>query len=254
MSLIAAGVGLAGNLIGAFGAGKRRRAAKRRADAAQRKFDQLEANRQDIINPYAGAASQLSNPFANLPVATQAAEMQAQQTDLSLASTLDTLRATGAGAGGATALAQAALQGKQGVAASIEQQEARNQQLRAQGEQALQQQLFDADVRGKSFVFGQQEKREQTGLDRAQQQLTNAQLQEEQARQEQQGFLGSALGNVAGLAAGGLFGGGAGAGATSLAGQASQALNVVGNAGDTLKNLNLNVTQGNQFMNTNFGG
>ena len=255
MSLIGAGVGLVGNLIGAFGAGKRRRAAKRRADAAQRKFDQLEANRQDVINPYAGAASQLSNPYANLTVATQAAEMQDQQTDLSLASTLDTLRATGAGAGGATALAQAALKGKQGVAASIEQQEAKNQQLRAQGQQALEQNLFNADVRGKAFVFGQQEKRQQQGLDRTQQQLTNAQLQQEQSRQEQQGFLGAAVGNVAGLAAGGLFGGSGGADATSQAGATTgQVSNVIGGSGgDTLKNLNLNVTQGNQFMNTNYG-
>ena len=44
------------------------------------------------------------------------------------------------GAGGATALAQAAAQSKQGISASIEQQETQNQKLRAQGEQTLQQQ------------------------------------------------------------------------------------------------------------------
>ena len=48
--------------------------------------------------------------------------------------------ATGASAGGATALAQAALQSKRGVSASIEQQEADNQKLAARGEQFLQQQ------------------------------------------------------------------------------------------------------------------
>ena len=57
------------------------------------------------------------------------------QADIALANTLDTLRATGAGAGGATALAQAALQSKQGVSASIEKQEVQNQALKAQGEQ-----------------------------------------------------------------------------------------------------------------------
>ena len=35
--------------------------------------------------------------------------MQAEEADIALANTLDTLRATGASAGGATALAQAAL-------------------------------------------------------------------------------------------------------------------------------------------------
>ena len=46
--------------------------------------------------------------------------MQVEEADIALANTLDTLRATGASAGGATALAQAALQSKKGVAASIE--------------------------------------------------------------------------------------------------------------------------------------
>ena len=68
-----------------------------------------------------------------------------EQSDIALANTLDTLRATGAGAGGATALAQAALQSKQNVAASIESQEAQNEKLRAQGQQQMEQQrLADA--------------------------------------------------------------------------------------------------------------
>ena len=80
----------------------------------------------------------LKNRYANIGVATQAAEMQIEEADISLANTLDTMRATGASAGGATALAQAALRSKKGVAASIEQQEAQNEKLRAQGEQRLQ--------------------------------------------------------------------------------------------------------------------
>ncbi len=101
---------------------------------------------------FEGIRETLTNPFANLTVADQAAQMQAQQTDLALASTLDTLRATGSGAGGATALAQAALQSKQGVAASIAQQEARNEQLRAQGEARLQQQIAQAEAQGRQVV------------------------------------------------------------------------------------------------------
>ena len=54
--------------------------------------------------------------------------------DLALASTLDNMRASGAGAGGATALANAALRSKKQISASIQQQEAQNQKLMAQGE------------------------------------------------------------------------------------------------------------------------
>ena len=50
-----------------------------------------------ILNPFAD----MTNPYRNMGVATQAAEMQAQQTDQALANTLDTLAATGASAGGA---------------------------------------------------------------------------------------------------------------------------------------------------------
>ena len=80
-----------------------------------------------------------SNPFGQLQIATQAATLKAEQADQSLANTLSTIRATGAGAGGATAIAQAALQSKLGVAATIEQQEARNNELRAQGQQQIEQ-------------------------------------------------------------------------------------------------------------------
>ena len=95
--------------------------------------DQLNSM-QAITNPYAD----IGNPYANLGVATQAAEMQADEADQALANTLDTMMATGAGAGGATALARMALESKKGISASIEQQEASNQKLKAQGEQSRQ--------------------------------------------------------------------------------------------------------------------
>ena len=75
-----------------------------------------------IINPYAGAedlssmvqdlSSFLNNPYDDLGVATKAAEIQIEQTDIALANTLDALQASGASAGGATALAQAAAASK----------------------------------------------------------------------------------------------------------------------------------------------
>ena len=76
----------------------------------------------------------LNNPYANLTVATESAKMQAEQADISLANALDVMMETGAGAGGATALAQAALQSKRGIAASIQAQESQNNKLAAQGE------------------------------------------------------------------------------------------------------------------------
>jgi len=86
--------------------------------------------------------------------------MQIEESDIALANTLDTIRATGASAGGATALAQAALRAKKGVAASIESQEVANERQRAAGEATLQQQkmseqqrLQQADVAGRQFVF-----------------------------------------------------------------------------------------------------
>ena len=151
-------VGVGMSIFSAVKAGKQRReaAAKERAATARRMA--VEANRQDIPD----FQQDLANPYANLQVATQAAQMQAEQQDIALASTLDTLRATGASAGGATALARAAAQSKRGVAASIEQQEARNAQLRAQGE------LQTAQIRqrGQMTAFQAQEAREMTQLDR----------------------------------------------------------------------------------------
>lgn len=140
----------------------------------QQKLDALVGGRQAIIDPYAGVkdlSAMISNPFANLQVATKASEMQARETDISLASTLDALRATGGGS--ATALAQAASRAKQGVAASIEQQEARNAQLAAQGEQqAMQmrmaeaQRMQEADILGKTFGFQAQEQRDVADISR----------------------------------------------------------------------------------------
>ena len=132
---------IAGGIIGGAKARKAARRARKKLKQMNAKMAQLEANRQEIINPYEGAenlSDMMSNPMANLGVATQATEMQIEQTDQALANTLDTLRETGGGAGSATALAQAALQSKQNVAAGIEQQEKANEDKRAAGEQRLQ--------------------------------------------------------------------------------------------------------------------
>lgn len=196
MAAIVAGAALSigGSLVAGGKARSAARAAGRQAAAAQRKIDNIEATRATIINPYdemesvTGLAKDLSgdmgNPYANLGVATQAAEMQAEEADIALANTLDTMLATGAGAGGATALAQAALKSKQGVSASIEGQEAANNKLRAQGEQDLQKRqtaeaqrmqniamqdelrLQSAEAQGRAYAFESQEQRDENRLAR----------------------------------------------------------------------------------------
>jgi len=179
---------------------------------AQRRMDDVLASRQAIINPYAGVtdlSGLISNPFANLQVATEAAEFQAEEADLSLASTLDTLRATGAGAGGATALAQEAARSKRGVAATIAQQEAQNERLRAQGEQqaqqarmAEQQRLQQAEALGAAYEFEAQEDRTVADLSRTSAMLQGASQQYMDARASG-GFLGGLVKTAVGAVAGG---------------------------------------------------
>jgi hypothetical protein len=203
---------LAGGIFGSMSARRAARRARRQARKLQAKLAQLEANRQEIINPYEGVkdlSSMLSNPFANLSVATQAAEIQMEQSDIALANTLDTIRATGASAGGATALAQAALQAKKGVAASIESQEVANEKQRAAGEATLQRQqmseqqrLQQADVAGKQFVFGQTERREQQQLDRVSNQIAALQGQAASASRDSMAALTGGIGAAASLLGG----------------------------------------------------
>jgi hypothetical protein len=164
----------------------------------------------------------LSNPYASLGVATQAAEIQMEQTDIALANTLDTLQASGASAGGATALAQAAKQSKKEVSANIEQQEAQNEKLRAQGEESLQAKemqltqmemaesarVQNAEAQGKAFVYGAQEARDVATLDRMSGQESQARADMANAQTAQQAATGAMISGVS-SAATGLLGSGA---------------------------------------------
>jgi hypothetical protein len=187
-----------GFISGSIAARKAKHAAQDAEDerkAAEAKVEALVKKRAPSINPYSNVtsladmatdlSSMINNPFESLGVATQAAEMQAEEADIALANTLDTLVATGAGAGGATALANAALRSKRGVSASIEQQEANNEKLRAQGEQQMQQQKMAeqqrlqgvaisegqreqaAEAQGRMYQFETDERRLNADLDRA---------------------------------------------------------------------------------------
>lgn len=164
-------------LIGAFQANKARRDYNKTVEKIE------DYQRQDIINPY----QNLSNPYQNLAVATKGAQIQAEQADIALANTLDNLRQTGAG--GATALANAALRSKQGISKTIEQQEVANQRLQAQG----QAQVDLAKAKGEAFAFGVREKREQQELDRLQRQADIARAQQIASRSGAISALGSGL-------------------------------------------------------------
>ena len=132
--------------------------ARNKQSILEGQLNNLKKNRQPIENPYAG----LTNQFENLGVAVKAAQFQAEEADIALANTLDTLRQTGAGSAGATALAQAALQSKRGISASLEKQEATNQQLKAQGAQ----EVNIMKAKGEEFAWLAKEQREVNEIDR----------------------------------------------------------------------------------------
>ncbi len=228
VGLITAGVGAATQAIAA---GRKRKMAHNIRSDAQAAINGMTP--PDLTNPYAGVTNlsdlaqdlsgQMSNPYSNLGVATRAAEMQTEEADIALANTLDTLRATGASAGGATALAQAALKSKQGVMASIEKQEAENMRLRAQGEAYLQeaqikeqqrlqgiqltegQRVQESTAKGLAFQQQMQEDRYQDEL-AYQQSLANFGLQVGMGSMNQQwGALGNFATTVGGMAAEGAF-------------------------------------------------
>ncbi len=225
---VSAAIGIGGSLLsgilGGSAAKRAKRKAQKEARRLSRKLDFLENNRQAIINPYdnqqnlsgmvTDRSGQMTNAYANLSVATQAAEMQIEQADISLANTLDTLMATGSGAGGATALAQAAKQSKKEVSASIEQQEAQNEKLRAQGEESLEQrriaeqsriegiQMSEAqrmqsvESQGRLFEYSEKDKREQAKIDRTSAELDNARMMASQAAADQTSALTGAIGGI----------------------------------------------------------
>ena len=196
---------IAGGLFGSSAAKKRERAARRERKRLQNKLNTLEANRQEIVNPYQDLSSMISNPFANLSIATGAAEMKIEEADISLANTLDTMRATGASAGGATALAQAALQSKKGVAASIEMQEKQNEDKRAAGEKQKQDALVAESKRvqeGEAYEFNLRENRQMAELDRTAAMLGASKQAEAQAQSDRTGAMTGMFGSLAGIAGG----------------------------------------------------
>ena len=233
-AVVAASASVISSGVQAISANQRAQKAKGKVGRAQQELQALEASRQEIINPYegmesvAGLASDtsdiLKNRYNNIGVATQAAEIKIEEADIALANTLDTLAATGASAGGATALAQAALASKRDVAAGIEAQEQALEEKRVQTEMRLDaakmgeaqrlqgiemgeaKRMQQAEAQGKAYVFEATEAREGVQLDRKQAEIDSYRGQVAAQQQARDGAIGSAiagLGNVA-TAVGGL--------------------------------------------------
>jgi len=224
-----------GGAIKAGKAHKEMRRARGRKQEAKFQMESARANRAEITNPYAGVtdlsglasdlSSQITNPYNQLTVSTAAAEMQAEEADIALANTLDTLEQTGASAGGATALAMAALKSKKEVSASIGKQEAENSRMRAEGEAQMQREkvtatqkyqdtliqqgarVQDAEIAGEIYQFQAAENRTNADIE------MYSQMYQGFANQQSKSSLTSAAGSGAmisgiGSIAGGLLGDG----------------------------------------------
>ena len=225
---IATAVTIGGGLIMAHQEGQAQKGFANDANGRAAEIRSIEANRQAVPNPFEGfenvssmaedLSGMMSNPYLNLGVATQAAEIQMEESDLALAATLDTLRATGASAGGATALANAALKSKKGVSATIEKQEADNAKLAARGEESLQaakiseatrlqgvqmseaQRMQEAEAQGIDYEFKGEEDRTMQQLNRLAGQQAQSEANAAQANANQNAAyagIASGIGNIA---------------------------------------------------------
>ena len=125
MGIIGGATQIVGSLIG-------RGARRREANAAKAEYEAQRSAFKDFTfqNKFAG----LENVAEDLTINQQATQFQAQQTDQALAQSLQAATMAGGGAGGAQAIANAALQSKQGISASIAQQEQANQMMRVKQE------------------------------------------------------------------------------------------------------------------------
>lgn len=172
---------------------KQMEAEAKKANDAKTALEEIEKNRQEVINPY----ENMANEFENLGVATQASKFQAEEADIALANTLDTIMQTGGGSGGATALARAALESKRGISADIQKQEKANNDARAEGANQVQQ----LKAQGEAYKFETQEARDVTKMDRLQTQQDNAEAREMMARNAKMAANQEMIGAVGGMAA-----------------------------------------------------
>jgi len=189
LALIGGVANIAGSLIGS---GKRKREAKAAAAEFQAQRESL-MNTQ-FTNPYAG----LENVAEDLTINQQASQFQAQQTDAALAQAMQAAVASGGAAGGAQAIAQAALQSKQNISADIAKQEQANEMARGNQEAKLQQLVAQGEE--DLQVANYEKNQDLLKLSSARKQQSD--LAQAQATKQLFGGVGQTLGNL-----GGVFGG-----------------------------------------------
>ena len=115
------------------------------------------AERTGVGNLARGADSGLTNTMNNLQVSTAGADMANREADQALAASQDLAAQAGTGAGGATALANAAAKSKAGISADIDKQVKSNEQMRAAAESQLQQGQLAQGNLASQFDLGQQQ-------------------------------------------------------------------------------------------------
>jgi hypothetical protein len=202
-SLISSGIGGIADIAGGLVGGRARRQEQREARKEYARRMEEFAN-MTFTNPYAN----MQNTFEDLTVNQQEAQFTAQQQQQGLANTMEAFRGA-AGGSGIASLAQA-LSNQQSMnlqkaAASIGQQEARNQALTAKG--AMQVQM--AEAQGEQYVQDKEFGRTSTLLGMSQERLAAANQARQQATQQLMGGIGKVAG--VGLMVGaneGLFGNG----------------------------------------------
>ena len=187
------GVSILGGLFGRKKRKREQREARKAQEASRAAYMQ-----QEYTNPYAD----MENPYEDLTINQQQAQFQAQQGAQQRADILGGLRGTAGGAGVAglaQAMAGQAALGTQRISASIGQQEAMNQRLRAQG--AMQVQRMEAA--GEESVSRREQQRMETlyGMDMSR--VTAANKARQQARQQMIAGIGQGLGTIAGGMGGG---------------------------------------------------
>jgi len=212
VSAVVAGVALVAGIAQKVHANNQRNSELAKERRAQKKLEVFERSRQQVIDQsdaIRDLKNQVNNPYANLAVATQAAELQIEQTDQALANTLDQVNRSGTGAGGATALARMAAASKAQVSATLEKQEVSNNQLRAEGQakvDAAKMQLEQAALSEEISAWGRREDRDLATLDRLSGLQENAQAAAMMHQQAGDAALMQGVTNAASIYGSGLSG------------------------------------------------
>ena len=216
-SVVGSGVEAVGNYRSANRQLKAQQEARKRSKETFR--ENLQALQDiEISNPFANIQTQFENPFEDITVNQQAAQFASQQAAQSRANIMDQFRGA-AGASGIAGLAQAmanqATMQNARAAASIGQQESRNQALMAQGAlrvSAMEQQAEQRVAYG-DYLREQNENQRalnimqlKAGRDAAKTQFDmNRELLKGQKTQAITGFVSDALGTVGEFAMAGGF-------------------------------------------------